>query len=363
MPIPVLRDRKRARDTLRVAKTNGTKDKLLQNVTKDAIEKAHKKGDLDAKFRAVENAAALEAVEEQQRDAAAAGEDLSTKDATAAFLVAQEQGKDAQEVQQRHNAAEDQLIRYAEQCREIGTKRRCAHGGSYFADGDKVQQQQADWAAHREKICSRGETEEARYAVPDTHHSLDTHGAWVADIRANRNAENRKWQKSVEEQLQEMDIQRPFWPVEVVVEGGSIAGFKVDPSFLPSWEGVENPVTSFEKATANAARIRREIPGAARRQSEITEEREKAGKPRNCYPQRNGKWNVEFYVGGRKRQIRDLKTGEHLLEKDAARDLRDEYEKHVAEGRNGKCPCQCNWKKKKVCPWLVPIKPKKRRCS
>jgi hypothetical protein len=49
---------------------------------------------------------------------------------------------------------------------------------------------------------------------------------------------------------------------------------------------------------------------------------------------------------------------EHLLEKGAAVDLRDEYEKHVAKGRNGKCPCV----RKDRCPWLVPIKPKKRRC-
>ena len=52
---------------------------------------------------------------------------------------------------------------------------------------------------------------------------------------------------------------------------------------------------------------------------------------------------------------------EHLLEKGAAVDLRDEYEKHVAKGRNGKCPCLCA-RKRKVCPWLLPIKPKKRRC-
>ena len=137
--------------TLRSAKTYGTKDKLLQNVTKDAIEKAHKKGDLDAKFRAVENAAALEAVEEQRRDAAAAGEDLSTADATAAFLVAQSRGEDAKQVQERHNAAEDQQTAYAKQCRIIGTKRRGRSGGTYFADGELVQKQLADSAAYLKK--------------------------------------------------------------------------------------------------------------------------------------------------------------------------------------------------------------------
>ena len=59
----------RAREMLRSAKKRGTRERLMQKVTKKAIEKAHKKGDLDAKFRAVENAAALEAVEEQRRDA------------------------------------------------------------------------------------------------------------------------------------------------------------------------------------------------------------------------------------------------------------------------------------------------------
>lgn len=141
--------------------------------------------------------------------------------------------------------------------------------------------------------------------------------------------------------------------VDVVfsLEGGKIVGFKVDERLLTSWVGVDNPVTIFEKATANAARIRA-MPGAIRRQSEITAEREAAGKPRNCKPQRKGKWTVEFHVGGRSRQIRDPDTGEHILEKGAAVDLRDEYEKHVAKGRNGKCPCA----RKDRCPWLVPIK-------
>ena len=49
------------------------KDELLQNVTKDAIEKAGKTGDVEAKCQAVDNAAALEDVEELRRDAAAAG--------------------------------------------------------------------------------------------------------------------------------------------------------------------------------------------------------------------------------------------------------------------------------------------------
>ena len=342
--------------TLRSAKTYGTKDKLLQNVTKDAIEKAHKKGDLDAKFRAVENAAALEAVEEQQRDAAAAGEDLSTKDATAAFLVAQEQGKDAQEVQQRHNAAEDQKKGYAEQCRRIGTRRRGPKGRSYFADGETVQKEQADWATREEERRARGDTQEEQRAGPDTHHSLDTHGAWVADYRANTNAGIRKWQKSVEEQLQEMGIES-LGDVKEIVEEGFIVGFKVRERLLPSWEGVENPVTTFEKATANAARIRREIPDAPRRRSEITEEREKAGKPHNCYPKGNGKWDVKFLVGGATRQIWDPEVREHLLEKGAAVKLRNKYEDHVAEGRNGKCPCQCG-KKKRACPWLA-VPPKR----
>ena len=117
-------------------------------------------------------------------------------------------------------------------------------------------------------------------------------------------------------------------------------------------------MTTFEKATANAARVRA-MPGARPRRSELELEREEAGRPRNCNPKRNGKWNVEFYVGGRTRQIWDPEVREHLLEKGAAVDLRDEYEKHVAKGRNGKCPCA----RKDRCPWLVPPKPKKRRCS
>ena len=96
-----LEEQRRAKRRLRSAAKYGTKDKLLQKVTKDAIEKAGEKGDVEAKCRAVDNAAALDDVEEQRRDAAAAGEDLSTADAEAAFLVAQEGGEDAQEVQQR----------------------------------------------------------------------------------------------------------------------------------------------------------------------------------------------------------------------------------------------------------------------
>ena len=69
------------RRKLRSATKYGTKDKLLKNVTKDAIEKAGKTGDLDAKCQAVANAAALEDVEQQRRDAAAAGKTLSTADA------------------------------------------------------------------------------------------------------------------------------------------------------------------------------------------------------------------------------------------------------------------------------------------
>ena len=91
---------------LRHATIYGTKDELLQNVTKDAIEKAGKTGDVEAKCQAVDNAAALGVVEEQRRDATAAGEHLSTADAEAAFLVAQEGRKNAQQVQERHNAAE-----------------------------------------------------------------------------------------------------------------------------------------------------------------------------------------------------------------------------------------------------------------
>ena len=48
---------------------------------------------------------------------------------------------------------------------------------------------------------------------------------------------------------------------------------------------------------------------------------------------------------------------EHLLEKGAAVKLRNKYEDHVAEGRNGKCPCQCG-KKKRACPWLA-VPPKR----
>ncbi len=356
-----LKERLRARLKLRSATKYGTKDKLLKNVTKDAIEKAGKTGDLDAKCQAVANAAALEDVEQQRRDAAAAGKTLSTADAEAAFLVAQSQGKDAQQVQERHNAAADQLIAHAEQCRQIGTSRAGRNGGTYFADGDKVRKQQADWAAREEERRARGDTEEEQRAVPDTHHSMDTHVDWVANRAADNPNRCRKWRKSIKEQLREMGIES-LGDVEEIVEEGSIVGFKVEERLLPSWVGVDNPVTTFEKATANAARVRA-MPGAVRRQSEITAEREAAGRPRNCNPKRNGKWNVEFYVGGRSRQIWDPEVREHLLEKGAAVDLRDEYEKHVAKGRNGKCPCQCNWKKRKVCPWLVPIKPKKRRCS
>ncbi len=356
MPSTVLRDRKQARDTLKRAEKRGTRERLLQNVTKDAIEKAHKKGDLYAKFRAVENAAALEDVEEWRRDAAAAGEDLSTEDATAAFLVAQRRGADAQEVQERHNAAEDQRTDYAEQCRDIGTTRRGRKGGSYFADGDKVRKQQADWAAREEERRARGDTQEEQRAVPDTNHSMGTHVDWVGTLHADWRDRSRKWHKSVKEQLREMGI-ASLGDVVEIVEEGYIVGFKVEERLLPSWVGVENPVTTFEKATANAARVRA-MPGAVQRQSEIIEEREAAGRPHHCHPKRNGKWNVTYRIGGTVRQIRDPDTGEHLLEKNAARDLRDEYEKHVAKGRNGKCPCA----RKDRCPWLVPIKPKKRRC-
>ena len=341
---------------LRHATIYGTKDELLQNVTKDAIEKAGKTGDVEAKCQAVDNAAALEDVEELRRDAAAAGETLSTADAEAAFLVAQSQGEDAQQVQQCANAAEDQLADYKQQCREIGTKRSGKKGGTYFADGDTVRKEQADWAAREEERRARGDTEEEQRAVPDTNHSMGTHVDWVGALHADNLKRSRKCRKSINEQLREMGI-ASLGDVREVVEDGSIVGFKVFEQLLPSWEGVSNPVTSFEEATANAARVRA-MPGARPRRSELELEREEAGRPRNCNPKRNGKWNVEFSVGGRSRQIWDPEVREHLLEKGAAVDLRDEYEKHVAKGRNGKCPCV----RKDRCPWLVPIKPKKRRC-
>jgi hypothetical protein len=353
-----LEEQRRAKRRLRSAAKYGTKDKLLQKVTKDAIEKADEKGDVDAKCRAVENAAALEDVEEQRRDAAAAGEDLSTADAEAAFLVAQSRGEDAQEVQERHNAAADQLIAHAEQCREIGTTRAGKNGGTYFADGDMVRKQQADWAAREEERRARGDTEEEQRAVPDTNHSMGTHVDWVGTLHADNLKGVRKYHKSVKEQLADMGLES-LGDVVYSLEGGKIVGFKVWVGLLPSWEGVENPVTTFEKATANAARIRREMPEAPRRRSEMIEELEEAGKPHHCNPRGNGKWEVGFWVGGRRRLIRDLDTGEHVFEKGAAVDLRDEYEKHVAKGRNGKCPCA----RKDRCPWLVPIKPKKRRRS
>ena len=359
MPIPVLRDRKRARDTLKRAEKRGTRETLLQNVTKDAIEKAHKKGDLDAKFRAVDNAAALEDVEEWRRDAAAAGEEISTEDATAAFLVAQRRGADAQEEQQRANAAEDQQADYKQQTREVGTWRRAGRrdGASYRVDGKTVQKEQDYFAAHRAKMRARGDTQEVQFAAPDTHHSLDNHGDWVGTFHANVRDRSRQRRKSVREQLDDMGIES-LGDVMEIVEEGSIVGFKVQERLLPSWEGVSNPMTTFKEATANAARVR-EMPEARRRRSEMAEEREKAGKPHHCNPQENGKWIVTYWIGGTSRQIRDLKTGEHLLEKGAAVDLRDEYEKHVAEGRNGKCPCA----RKDRCPWLVPPKRKKRRRS
>ena len=359
MPSSALRERMRAREMLRSAKKRGTRERLMQKVTKKAIEKAHKKGDLDAKFRAVENAAALEAVEEQRRDAAAAGEDLSTEDAEAAFLVAQEQGADAQQVQELANAAEAQRTDYKQQIREVGARRR-GKKGRKRVDGDTVRKQQAKGAAYQEKIRSRGDTKEARCAAPDTHHSLDTHGAWVADGRRHQLDYGRDHRADVVRQLRRMGI-TSLGDVKEIVEGGSIVGFKVEERLLPSWEGVENPVTTFEKATANAARVRT-MPGAARRQSEITAEREAAGKPRNCNPSYPGsaKWKVDFKVGGRSRQIWDPEVREHLLEKGAAVKVRNKYEDHVAEGRNGKCPCQCA---RRVCSWLVPPKPKKPRRS
>ena len=352
-----LREKYRARLKLRSATKYGTKDKLLKNVTKDAIEKAGKTGDLDAKCQAVANAAALEDVEQQRRDAAAAGKTLSTADAEAAFLVAQSQGKDAQQVQERHNAAADQLIAHAEQCRQIGTTRRGRNGGTYRADGDTVREQQANWAAHEEERRARGDTEEEQRAVPDTNHSMGTHVDWVGALHADNLKGVRKYHKSVLEQLADMGIES-LGDVVYSLEGGKIVGFRARHDILESWEGVPNPVTTFAEATANAERIRREMPDAPRRKSEMAAEREAAGRPHNCNPKRNGKWNVEFYVGGRSRQIWDPEVREHLLEKGAAVDLRDEYEKHVAKGRNGKCPCA----RKDRCPWLVPIKPKKRRC-
>ena len=349
-----LEEQRRAKRRLRSAAKHGTKDMLLQNVTKDAIEKAGKKGDVEAKCRAVENAVALEDVEEQRRDAAAAGETLSTLDATAAFVVAQERGEDAQEVQQRANAAVDQRTDYAEQCRQIGTTRRGRKGGTYRADGDTVREQQANWAAHEEERRARGDTEEEQRAAPDTNQSEATHVDWVGALHADQLNRVRNYHKSVLEQLGDMGI-GSLGDVVYSLEGGKIVGFKVDERILTSWEGVPNPVTTFAEATANAARVHA-MPGAVRRQSEITEEREKEGKPLHCYPKGKGTWEVVFSVGGRRRQIRDLETGEHLLEKGAAVDLRDEYEKHVAKGRNGKCPCA----RKDRCPWLVPI-PKRRR--
>ena len=218
---------------LRHATIYGTKDELLQNVTKDAIEKAGKTGDVEAKCQAVDNAAALEDVEELRRDAAAAGETLSTADAEAAFLVAQSQGEDAQQVQQCANAAEDQLADYKQQCREIGTKRSGKKGGTYFADGDTVRKEQADWAAYREKIKERGDTAEERAAAPDTHHSLDNHGDWAADQHADQFNRVRKYRKSVLEQLAEMGIES-LGDVVYSLEGGKIVGFRARHDILES---------------------------------------------------------------------------------------------------------------------------------
>jgi len=367
----------------------------LERVTATAIERADKNDDLDGAHRAVENAAALERAEELRRDAIAAPKDtkaaeeeiedagaalliarlldegaavqrqreveladaearrealdqgVSTEDATAAFLVAQSLGADAQEVQELANAAADRRADHKAQIRDAGT-RRIDHGRVKRVDGETVRKQQAYSSLTRMKNQLRGDTDEEWRASPDTHHSLDTHNSWVADGRRRQLDYGRDYRADVVRQLRRMGI-TSLGDVKEIVEGGSIVGFKVEERLLPSWEGVENPVTTFEKATANAARIRREMPEAPRRRSEITEEREKAGKPHHCYPQRSGKWNVGFSVNGQPRQICDPKTGKHLLEKDAAIKLRDRYLEH------GGPLCSCG----RTCPWLL-LPPSKR---